>query len=42
MIYFIIVLTQDMSMDMVSGDTPERPVMNSIIKVCYKGGNGLL
>ena len=32
----------DMSMDMESVDTPERPVMDSIIKVCCKGGNGLL
>ena len=27
----------DMSRDMVSGDTPERAVMDSIIKVCCKG-----
>ena len=29
-IYFIIVFIQNM--DMVSGDAPERPVMNSVIK----------
>ena len=47
MIYFVIIFTQDMSMDMAwhgmaSGDTPERSVMDGIIKVCCKGGNGLL
>ena len=34
MIYFIFIFTQDM--DMVSSDTPERQVMDSIVKVRWQ------